>query len=175
MSYKRAYLITSAAQDGAENLLDWLQDIRDRANFEIESAATLSKDAKGHIHVDDKENVNAGEGTLAGAFAGTLIGAIVAGVPGAIVGAGSGAVTGAASAATLDFSFDQDQLKRVAEQLNPTTSALLVVLKSDYGDAFEASIVDEFQEKIRYEYFDLKEDIVEKWNDIKQAVRNTVN
>jgi len=112
----------------AEHALTEVKRVTKEGAFKIKDAAVIVKDAKGHAHLDDKQDVGAGEGALFGAVTGALLG-LVGGPATAVVGAVAGAATGGVTAALLDMGFSNDQLKDFQTSLPNNSSALVVLIE----------------------------------------------
>ncbi len=112
----------------AEQELTAIKQVTKDGAFEIKNAAVLVKDHKGHVHTDDKQDVEAGEGALFGAVVGGLIG-LVGGPAGVVAGAVAGAATGGVSAGLIDMGFSHDQLKELQASLPVNSSALVVLIE----------------------------------------------
>lgn len=113
--------------DQARQALKQAQAATKDGAFEIKNAAVIVKDAKGHVHTDDKQDVGTGEGAVFGAVVGGLIG-LLAGPGGVVAGAVAGAATGGVSASLMDMGFSQDQLKELEASLPVNSSALVVLV-----------------------------------------------
>jgi len=155
MQIKRAFVISGNTSDSADDVLDHLRLLEGDAEFEIESAAVISKDAQGNINVDDKNDIQAGEGALAGAVAGAIVGALLGAVPGAIVGATAGAATGGLGAAVIDFNLSQDILHGIGQQLKPNSSMLVVAVDPIHTYALESSLISAFGSGMVHERLDI--------------------
>ncbi len=114
--------------DGAKDALHDVKQATKDGAFKIKDAAVIVKNAKGHVHMDDNEDVSAGEGALFGAVTGALIG-LLGGPAGAVVGAVAGATTGGVTAALVDMGFDDDQLEELKTSLPNNSSALVVLIE----------------------------------------------
>ena len=97
---------------------------------ELEDAVVAVRKQDGKVKLRQMYNL-AAQGALSGGFWGMLIGLIFMNpVLGFAIGAGSGAVGGALS----DIGIDDNFMKKLAEDLQPGSSALFILLKSDLTD-----------------------------------------
>ncbi|MDE7170250.1 MAG: DUF1269 domain-containing protein, partial [Mucispirillum sp.] len=97
---------------------------------ELEDAVVAVRKQDGKVKLRQMYNL-AAQGALSGGFWGMLIGLIFMNpVLGFAIGAGSGAVGGALS----DIGIDDNFMKKLAEELQPGSSALFILLKSDLTD-----------------------------------------
>lgn len=96
----------------------------------LEDAVVATRKENGKVKLHQMYNLTAG-GALSGGFWGTLIGLIFLNpLLGLVVGAGTGAAAGALS----DVGINDDFMKKLAEKLQPGTSALFVLVTSDITD-----------------------------------------
>ena len=112
----------------ADRALKNLKSATNKDLFQIKDAAVIEKDADGHVHLDDDQDVSAGEGTLFGAVTGALVG-LLGGPVGAVVGAVAGTATGGVSAALLDMGFSNDDLQELQASLPNNSSALVLLVE----------------------------------------------
>lgn len=98
--------------------------------IDLEDAVVVIKDEKGKIKLNQAVNLTT-HGAVEGTFWGLLIGAIFLNpLLGAAVGASSGAIAGALS----DVGINDNFMKEVAQNLQPNTSALFVLVRSATPD-----------------------------------------
>ena len=117
--------------DKASLALKEIQQVTKGGAFEIKNAAVIVRDAKGHVHTDDKQDVEAPEGALFGAVVGGLLG-LLGGPLGAVAGAVAGAATGGVTAGLVDMGFKTDQLKELQASLPVNSSALVVLVEHSW-------------------------------------------
>ena len=97
---------------------------------DLEDAVVAVKDPQGKIKLNQMYHL-AASGAVGGGFWGMLIGLIFLNpILGAVVGAGAGAAAGALS----DVGIDDDFMKKLAEQLQPGTSVLFVLIRKMTAD-----------------------------------------
>ncbi len=97
---------------------------------DLEDAVVATRKENGKIKLHQMYNLTA-SGALSGGFWGTLIGLIFLNpLIGLVIGAGTGAVAGALT----DVGINDNFMKTLAEKLQPGTSALFVLVRSELTD-----------------------------------------
>ena len=97
---------------------------------DLEDAVVAVKKEDGKVKLNQMYHL-AASGAVGGGFWGMLIGLIFLNpILGAVVGAGAGAAAGALS----DVGIDDDFMKKLAEQLQPGTSVLFVLIRKMIAD-----------------------------------------
>ena len=97
---------------------------------DLEDAVVAVKKADGKVKLNQMYHL-AASGAVGGGFWGMLIGLMFLNpILGAVVGAGAGATAGALS----DVGINDDFMKKVAEQLQPDTSVLFVLIRKMTAD-----------------------------------------
>ena len=97
---------------------------------DLEDAVVAVKKDVGKVKLNQMYHL-AASGAVGGGFWGMLIGLIFLNpILGAVVGAGAGAAAGALS----DVGIDDDFMKKLAEQLQPGTSVLFVLIRKMTAD-----------------------------------------
>ena len=97
---------------------------------DLEDAVVAVKKDDGKVKLNQMYHL-AASGAVGGGFWGMLIGLIFLNpILGAVVGAGAGAAAGALS----DVGIDDDFMKKLAEQLQPGTSVLFVLIRKMTAD-----------------------------------------
>ena len=97
---------------------------------DLEDAVVAVKKEDGKVKLNQMYHL-AASGAVGGGFWGMLIGLIFLNpILGAVVGAGAGAAAGALS----DVGIDDDFMKKLAEQLQPGTSVLFVLIRKMTAD-----------------------------------------
>jgi uncharacterized membrane protein len=97
---------------------------------DLEDAVVAVKDEKGKVKLHQAVNLTA-TGAVSGGFWGTLIGLIFLNP---LLGLAVGATAGAVSGALTDVGIDDKFMKELAEQMNPNTSALFVLIRKATPD-----------------------------------------
>lgn len=103
---------------------------------DLEDAVVAVKKEDGKVKLNQMYHL-AASGAVGGGFWGMLIGLIFLNpILGAVVGAGAGAAAGALS----DVGIDDDFMKKLAEQLQPGTSVLFVLIRKMTADKVLAEL-----------------------------------
>lgn len=115
----------------AGQALDNLKKLTKSKQINLLNSAIVLKDNQGHTSVEEAQDLDTRHGAFFGAVTGGLIG-LLGGPVGVVLGAAAGAVTGGAAAHWIDMGFDNERLKSFRDNLQPDTSALiLLVHKAD--------------------------------------------
>ena len=128
-------------ESAAANSYKALHQAEKEKKIDLENVIVISKEAEGKIHVKESAEEISGEVGI-GALVGGALG-ILAGPLGIITFGAMGAALGGLSAKLDDVGFDDSQLERLAEALQPGESAILAVLDSKYADL----LVEKLQER----------------------------
>ena len=126
-------------ENAANDAYEIVRKLQKDGAIEIQDAATLVKQRDGTSLIHDSRDVDAPDGGLFGIIAGGLIG-LIGGPLGSIIGAVAGGATGAASASLIDLGFPRDDLRALRDQLNPGSSALIVLLEPIWRDKLDAAL-----------------------------------
>jgi uncharacterized membrane protein len=98
--------------------------------IDMEDAVVAVKNDKGKIKLHQAVNLTTA-GAVSGGFWGTLIGLIFLNP---LLGMAAGAGAGAISGALTDIGINDDFMKKLAEKLQPNTSALFVLVRKSTPD-----------------------------------------
>jgi uncharacterized membrane protein len=127
--------VTFDNAEGATKALGELYRQQSKGHIELEGAAVLKVDAEGRHTVWQPESLAEKgllEGSIAGGVVGTLVGAIaLSPILGGVLGAVSGSAFGGAAAAIKEAGVEDLFMEELAEQLEPSSSALFVEAGSD--------------------------------------------
>ncbi len=118
---------------GASKMLEGLKETAQEQWEAIKDKAVLYKDANGKFHVNEDKDMTGGAGAAIGGVVGALIGALTG--PGAIVLGAAGAMIGGLASKLHDSGFDNKDLQALAQSLNPSTSALMLVVEEKEADS----------------------------------------
>lgn len=115
--------------ESAEMVLETLESMNSGALINLVDAAILTKAEDGKLHVDETRDVSAGKGARRGAVIMGVFGLIFPPsiIASALVGGGLGALAGQ----IRDTGIKRSNIRRVAEQLEPGKTAVVVL--SDVG------------------------------------------
>ena len=126
-------------EDTASTAYETLRRLEQDGGIEILDAATLVKHADGTSAIKDTQDVDTRHGAYFGVISGALIG-LVGGPAGALIGSVAGAATGAASASLIDLGFPKADLQALDDQLEPGSSALVVLVEVTWLDKLDAAL-----------------------------------
>ncbi len=125
-----ANLVAIAVDDpmlAQEGLLAAMRLVR-RGHLELEDAAIVVKEEGGRIRIQETRDVRPAQGAASGTWLGMLATLFVA--PGALlVGAALGAAAGGIFAKLRDIGLQDDQMKRLGEELGEGQAALLLLVE----------------------------------------------
>jgi len=121
----------------AEEMRISLQKLRKDYLIDLEDAVVAVKDEKGKVVLHQPINLTAA-GAVSGGFWGTLVGMLFLNP---LLGAAVGAASGAISGRLTDIGINDDFMKELAATLQPSTSALFVLVRSMTED----KVLDEFK------------------------------
>lgn len=121
----------------AEEMRITLQKLRKDYLIDLEDAVVAVKDEKGKVVLHQPINLTAA-GAVSGGFWGTLVGMLFLNP---LLGAAVGAASGAISGRLTDIGINDNFMKELAETLQPSTSALFVLVRSMTED----KVLDEFK------------------------------
>ena len=130
LRYEVLIKVFDSVEGASEAHKAWKQLWDKQARHFIHSAAILERDEKGEFSIKDTADVDRRQGTVFGAIAGGLVG-LVGGPVGMVVGALAGAGTGNVAAGKIDRGFSDEFLQRFANELQPSTSALILMVDQE--------------------------------------------
>src|SRR5262245_8829076 len=130
-------------EDAASAAYEVLQQLEQDGGIAILDAATMVKHSDGTSEIKDTQDVDTRHGAYFGVVSGALIG-LLGGPAGALIGSVAGAATGAASASLIDFGFPKEDLQSLEDQLDPGSSALVVLVEMTWLDKLDATL-DSFE------------------------------
>jgi uncharacterized membrane protein len=120
-------------ETGAEEVLKVVQRLIGEGRLSMLDIAVLVKYKDGRMTIRDTQDVDARHGALFGAISGGLIG-LVGGPVGAMIGAVAGGTTGGVAAHAIDSGFPDDYLKELQANLQPASSALIVLTRPEWSE-----------------------------------------
>jgi uncharacterized membrane protein len=123
-------VLTFAQVNTAAEALKALKQVLKKKSVNVFNAAALAKNAEGETLLKEMADVDTKHGALFGAITGGLIG-MLGGPVGAVVGAVAGAASGGAAARWIDMGFPDDYLKSLQDNLQPGSSALVMLAQAD--------------------------------------------
>ncbi len=97
-----------------------------RGHLQLDDAAIVHKTEGGRVRIVQTKDISTGQGAISGSWWGLLAGLFIPGGP--LLGAALGAAVGGIFAKMRDIGIDDDQMKRMAEQLVEGESALFLLV-----------------------------------------------
>jgi uncharacterized membrane protein len=119
-------------EEAASNSYKELHQAEKKKLIDTENVVVIYKEDEGKIHVKETAEKVAGEATI-GALVGGALG-ILAGPLGIVTFSAAGAALGGLAAKLDDVGFDDTSLARIAESLEPGSSAIITVLDGQYSE-----------------------------------------
>lgn len=130
----------------ADRALDGLTRLQKEYLVDLEDAVVAIRDADGKVRIKQSVNLvgaGAATGGLWGGMIGSLFGLLLLNpVLGFVTGAALGAGAGALSGKLADYGIDDDFIRSVGETLQPSTSALFVLVRKVQPEEVLAELGD---------------------------------
>jgi uncharacterized membrane protein len=117
--------------EGAEEALEFVQDLHRHQTIKIRTAAVLVKDKDGNVSAKETADLTGKQGATFGAIAGGIVG-IIGGPIGIALGAAVGAGIGGLIAGKTDTGLPDEFLAKFEESLQPGGSALVMLLQAPH-------------------------------------------
>lgn len=130
-------ILTSDEAGTAKEARKALKESAKKDGLEVLNIAVLAKDKEGRVSVAESEDINPRHGALFGAVTGGLLG-LIGGPAGVVIGAAAGAATGGIAAGKLDMGFSDAYLTKLEENLQPGSSALVVLVEPAWAEKVSA-------------------------------------
>jgi uncharacterized membrane protein len=121
----------------AKRCLEQLKQMEKEGTIDVIDAAVLVKQADGKIKIDEVEELTPKKGRRRGAVIGGIFGAIFP--PSILISAAVGAVAGGVLGRFTDHGMDNDDLKAIAEELEPGHSAIIAIVEDKWVEQFTAA------------------------------------
>lgn len=118
-----------------------------RGHLDLDDAAIVHKTEGGRVRIVQTRDVSTGQGAISGSWWGLLAGLFIPGGP--LLGAALGAAVGGIFAKMRDIGIDDEQMKRMAEQLGEGESALFLLV-TDCHQARAMHEVSRFEARVLY-------------------------
>lgn len=118
-----------------------------RGHLGMDDAAIVHKQERGRVRIVQTRDVSTAQGALSGSWWGLLAGLFVPAGP--LIGAALGAAVGGVFAKMRDIGIDDDQMKQMAERLEPGESALFLLV-TDCHQARALHEVGRFEARVLY-------------------------
>ena len=150
-----AFAGTGTAVQGMEALKHLVKE----KEIKLLNSAVLTKDEEGKTSLNEAGDMDTGHGALFGAITGGIIG-LLGGPVGVVIGAAAGAATGGAAAHWIDMGFDNEDLKALRDNLQPNSSAIVLLTESQHssrvsevlhelgGERLQQTLTDEMVDQI---------------------------
>ncbi len=126
-------LITFSGEKIASSVLKDLTQEQKEGRLRLFNAATIARNRKGKVHLQEIGDLDTKHGSIFGAVIGGVVG-LLGGPIGAVVGAAAGAVTGGLVSGKIDLGFSNQFLHEIEENLKPGSSALVVLVEKQWID-----------------------------------------
>jgi len=111
--------------NGAEAMRNSIQSIEKLGRIRLDDSAVLVKDAAGKVHVQNQMDRGVKVGAVGGGAIGLLLASVFFPVAGIVIGAIGGALVGA----SMDLGVSKKFVKDVADDLQPNSSALFLLVR----------------------------------------------
>lgn len=131
----RLVAVQFVGEDRADQVKDLVKKHQKEGDYKVKAWAVVEVDEKGKAHV--KQTGHGYKGAAAGAAVGggsALLLALLGGPVGILLWLMGGALIGGVAGHYLGRSFDQDELKALAAQLEPNTSALIFIAQDELAE-----------------------------------------
>ena len=124
-------VVSFADENMADEVLDTIKKMEDKAVVDLKSGAVVVRDASGKVTIKETSDFDAKQGAIGGAIAGGLL-SLLGGslIKGAILGAAGGAAAGK----LIDLGLDDDFLKEIGDNLETASSAVVALVDFDQVD-----------------------------------------
>jgi uncharacterized membrane protein len=124
-------VVSFASENMADEVLDTIKKMEDKAVVDLKSGAVVVRDASGKVTIKETSDFDAKQGAIGGAIAGGLL-SLFGGslIKGAILGAAGGAAAGK----LIDLGLDDDFLKEIGDNLETASSAVVALVDFDQVD-----------------------------------------
>jgi uncharacterized membrane protein len=120
-------------EDAAKNAFDAMKQSQREGVIHIDSFAVITKNQKGHVHVQSTQK----RGAAAGAVVGAMIG-VLGGPAGAAAGAGAGGALGYLTGNAVGI--PREDINAIKSSLTPGTSAVVAVVDERWVADVERSL-----------------------------------
>lgn len=126
-------------EKGAEEAYQTLKVIKREKLLTVKDAAVLRRDMRNKIHIKEMHDIGGVKGAVAGGVIGASI-ALLTGPAGLLVTGVVGAAVGGMVAKYRDSGLPDEQLKNLAEILDPGTSMIVAIIEHRWVDDFRGSL-----------------------------------
>jgi uncharacterized membrane protein len=137
---KRVLVASFDTLGGANLAVGELQRMEKAGLLDVENTVTISKNAWDKLDVKQVGDVSTGQGAKIGAIVGGVVGLIFP--PSLLASAALGAGIGAITAKLRGDQLGGDDIKAMAESMEPGSSMLVAVVEPQWTDEVEAALKD---------------------------------
>ena len=137
MSSIELYIITFDSEVKAQEALDDLEKATKAGTVDIIDAAVMIREQDGKVDISETSDPSTGRGAVVGGIIGGFIG-LIGGPAGVGLGAAAGAALAGYATSKMDLGIPDDELRSIADSLQPGTSALVVIVKDVWADTLIA-------------------------------------
>lgn len=124
-------------ESAADAALSDLKKAKKDETLDFVDAAVIKRTEAKKIHIKETEDVSGGTGALFGTVIGAVIGGLAGPLGAVVVGGATGAIIGGLAGRMIDMGIPNQRLRDLAESLTPGTSAVVVVVDSNFVTAVE--------------------------------------
>jgi uncharacterized membrane protein len=125
-------------EQGADNALAQLKEIKKEKIVNIKDAAVLRKDAQGKLNINEIGDMTGTRGGVVGGVVGAALGVISGGATLALTGVG--ALAGGLAAKLRDSGFNDERLRTIGGGLQPGSSAIVAVIEHTWVAELEKEL-----------------------------------
>ena len=133
MSSINLYIVTYDNEVNAQKVLDDMESATQEGTFDFIDAAVMIQDKDGNIEVSETSDPSTKRGAVVGGIIGGFVG-LIGGPAGVGLGAAAGAAIAGFATSKMDLGIPDDELRSIADSLQPGTSALVVIIKDAWVD-----------------------------------------
>lgn len=126
-------------EEGAKEAYQTLKVTRREKLLTVQDAAILRRDMRNKIHIEEMHDMGGMKGAVAGGIIGATI-ALLTGPAGLLVTGAVGAAVGGLAAKHRDSGLPNDQLKNLAETLEPGSSMIVAIIEHRWVDDFREAV-----------------------------------
>jgi len=135
---KRVLVASFDTLGGANLAVEKLEQMEKSGLLDVANAVTVSKNAEGKLDVKQVGDVSTGQGAKIGAVVGGVIGLLFP--PSLLATTAIGAALGGMTAKLRSDHGDADNIKAMAESLEPGASMLVAVVEPQWADELEEAL-----------------------------------
>ena len=139
MSSVELYIVTFDNEVKAQEALDDLEQATKEGTLDIIDAAVMIREQGGKVDISETSDPSTGRGAVVGGVIGGFIG-LIGGPAGVGLGAAAGAALAGYATSKMDLGIPDDELRSIADSLQPGTSALVVIVKDAWVDTLLAKL-----------------------------------